>query len=94
MTITEFLMARFAEDQAHAEQLAEAYEQDEVMVPAHLINLRALAVPRRMEAEAKAKLALLYLSLTGCGDDHERVQRALALPYADHPEYRASWRVD
>lgn len=48
--------------------------------------------PARVLVECEAKRTLLFLSEHGCGDDYERVQRALALPYADHPDYLPKWK--
>ena len=49
--------------------------------------------PARVLADCAAKRWLVDLSVHGCGDDYERVQRALAMPYADRPGYRAEWAV-
>jgi hypothetical protein len=43
--------------------------------------------PTRVLAECRAKRQVLE----ACGDD-EQVLRCLALPYADHPDYREEWR--
>jgi hypothetical protein len=48
--------------------------------------------PIRVLAECEAKRAIVFMSEHGCGDDYERVQRALALPYADHPDYLLKWK--
>jgi len=52
----------------------------------------ALHDPARVLAECEAKRLILALSEHGCGDDYERVQRALALPYADRPGYQQKWK--
>jgi hypothetical protein len=49
--------------------------------------------PARVLAECEAKRRIVDLSKHGCGDDYERVQRALALPYAEHLDYRKEWRI-
>ena len=48
--------------------------------------------PARALAECEKNRTLLFLSEHGCGDDYERVQRALALPYAEHPDFRREWK--
>jgi len=54
--------------------------------------LRDLIDPDRIQAECEAKRQIVYMTLHGCGDDYERIQRALAALYADHPDYRAKWK--
>lgn len=49
--------------------------------------------PSRALAECQTKRLLLDLSEHGCGDDYERVQKALALPYAGHQDYRRKWSL-
>ena len=48
--------------------------------------------PARVLAECEAKRQILALSEHGCGDDYQRVQHALALPYAEHPDFRREWK--
>jgi hypothetical protein len=49
--------------------------------------------PARVLAEIEAKRRIVDLTEHGCGDDYQRVQRALALPYADHPDYDERWKL-
>jgi hypothetical protein len=51
--------------------------------------------PARVLAECEAKRLLLQREPcddTGVGDDPCHHLRALAVPYADHPDYREEWR--
>jgi hypothetical protein len=83
MTLTDFLLARIAEDEACADGL----EWDDGN-PVHQ-TARVLA-----ECEAKRRI------VEACADvlayDAEAlpqdVLRLLALPYADHPDYRQEWK--
>lgn len=56
-------------------------------------HIARLADPTIALAECQAKRTLLELSEHGCGDDYERVQKALAATFADHPDYRERWRL-
>jgi hypothetical protein len=104
-TLTDFLLARIAEDEATIRNRSDS-------APVHYVGCYyynnsispdewsakhcdcaefADPVPRQL-AECEAKRRIVDLTQHGCGDDYERVQRALALPYADHPDYRPAWR--
>lgn len=86
MDLTEFLLARIAEDQRWAE--------DYYPPPPMWISGRLLA-----ECEAKRRIVELHGSVDPC-DAHDAsfrtvpcdTIRALALPYADHPDYDPTWR--
>jgi hypothetical protein len=86
-TLPGFLLARIAEDEARARALDAAYEADEVRPPGRLVNLFALVVPARVLAECEAKRRIVE-QVNGM----EYVLRLLALPYADHEDYRPEWR--
>jgi hypothetical protein len=127
MTLTEFLLARIAEDEVvtraawsrpwtygNIESIAggSLYDPDVMIASIHWDNESTLPIrrpiyeqeadangthmarfdPARELAECEAKRMLLWLSEHGCGGDYERVQRALALPYADHPDYLPEWK--
>lgn len=100
MTLAEFLLARIAED----EDVATNWLRFEVRdgVPGNY------AIPDRVRAECEAKRRIIELHSDGGKDwNGERfvhfchscrtpwpclTLRALALPYADHPDYREEWR--
>jgi len=101
MTLTEFLLARTAEDEAVAirggrHNAPGAFAND---------NYGCLLVdPARVlaECEAKRQIVALHKSEPGqhpdfCGHDLRELPcptlRLLALPYADHPDYLPEWRV-
>ena len=80
MTLTEFLLARIAEDEAD--------------------TFNYFEIAARHERESRRRIIAACLpdyrdSLTN-GDDTtslaEEVLVALALPYADHPDYREEWK--
>ena len=73
MTLTEFLLARIAEDEAEAREARVMIGTD---APPEGV------VRRRIVKE-------WGWSETLNGDD---LMRILALPYADHPDYRQEWR--
>jgi hypothetical protein len=79
MTLVDFLLARIAEDEALA---APALEMD----PAHWCTAGTHIEPERWLAECEAKRRIL--------EEHEHAcptTQALALPYADHPDYDQAW---
>jgi len=98
MTITEFLMARIAEDEEAARAAMQASAQ-----MAHI----ALHDPARVLAECEAKRRIVDFALmeaTGtatrqldAGELPERTEwvavAALAEVYADHPDYREEWKL-
>jgi hypothetical protein len=129
VTLTEFLLARIAEDEAAA-RLAwpERWEQDGErnavqtaetglkagydglhMGVAHLAmtvgsyrsearNAAHIARhdPARVlaECEVKRRIVELCAFCDDCGDhmNQDQVRALLALPYADHPDYRDEWK--
>lgn len=103
-TLTEFLLARIAEDEEAAGRLpADGHRVADGRVlsvagtgagwPDRWNPVRVLA-----ECEAKRRIVALHPEmLEACqGCDAEsypcRTLLALALPYADHPDYREEWR--
>lgn len=99
MTITEFLLARIAEDEAEAAKAGSftpwdrPFERDDY---GHL-----LVQPGRVLAECDAKRRIVEVAegwrweRDGMGPDpkSDEVLRLLAQPYADHPDYREEWRL-
>lgn len=101
--LTEFLLARIAEDEAvaHKATVPTVFEPllrwmllagDDSNMPGAV-----LAEPSRVLAECEAKRRIV--SRIATADPHpdarymlDLVLRLLALPYADHPGYREEWR--
>jgi len=82
--LAEFLLARIAEDEAAYESAYVAYLDGFPFTPT-----RVLA-----ECETKRRIVELcaYWQRPVDGLDGEDILRLLALPYADHPDYREEWR--
>lgn len=78
VTVTDFLLARFAEVEAEwAQGSPNWYEHDDGLI-------------RFMLADVEAKRRTLEIAkLFGCANV---VARYLAVPYADHADYREEWR--
>lgn len=105
MTPTEFLLARIAEDEADPWRGAEIAGADRVVGPAEHAALRADedAWEARVSAECEAKRRIVQLH----GNDWNPRGKcqacdevgpcdtlcALALPYAEHPDYDEAWRL-
>jgi hypothetical protein len=88
LTLTDFLLARIAEDEGAAQRHGPgASKQGLGDYPA-----RVLA-----ECEAKRRIVDLFPKAAQDGDGWNeagiQVLEALALPYADHPDYREEWRA-
>lgn len=82
-TLTEFLLARIAEDEwvaTEASLLANAWET----------SSREHA--RRMSRDSEVKRRIIGM-LVISAEQHELTLHLLALPYADHPGYRQEWRL-
>lgn len=95
--LTEFLLARVAEDEADASAASEhrlwviSQADDRIVNDAgHMQRF----MPSRILAECEAKRRIVSLCSpiipSDCGVPE--VLNALALPYADHPDYREEWR--
>lgn len=108
MTLTEFLLARIAEDEAQAGGMLETGYQP----PAHSPDDRPEFVPdfydpptdsdRRfvarvlVECAAKRRIVGLRDSWPQQSDrdeDSDPILRTMATVYADHPDYDQSWRI-
>ncbi|MDT9688182.1 DUF6221 family protein [Streptomyces sp. P9(2023)] len=94
-----FLRARLDEDEQTARAASDGWylydpEQAIAFVPVEDTQHIARHTPARVLAEVDAKRRILN-DLWG-GPDHEDMWahhiRLLALPYADHPDYRDEWR--
>jgi hypothetical protein len=104
MTLTEFLLARIAEDEAiakRAEPHAEMFDPmygEQFPVDAHIEHWP----PARMLAECEAKRRIVEWlpedDVLGDGwhdgwnHGHRYAMQLLALPYVDHPDYQQDWR--
>jgi hypothetical protein len=115
-TLTDFLLARIAEDESRAnlcltDPVMTWHEEDwaEIGEPSRS-HVEAWG-PTRVLAECEAK----RLAIEAAWGDHERIESewgssqtraqmsakndypgvvmVLALPYADHPDYRAEWQA-
>jgi len=106
VSLTEFLLARIAEDEARARPMWELKVRQRIIgVP---IEPRSWPTPDRVLAEVEAKRQIVHLhsgpdywkspdfhlcvdSMTD--NDECETLHALAMPYADHPDFRDEWRV-
>jgi len=104
MTITDFLLARIAEDEVAAAAADVEGTPADRAAPLH---------PRRVLAECAAKRVILTLADEATGLDEtvdmervsgargdsgihyvgDRILRAMALVYAAHPDYNPGWRL-
>ena len=111
MTLTEFLLARIAEDEAAA-QAATTSRGSTIYTDARRGGKRAALNhitrwdPARVLAECEAKRRIVDYrervaresAVTGVPlfeaqlSAYHAALRALALPHADHPDYREEWR--
>lgn len=96
MTLTEFLLARIAEDEAYAHEPSGWNEYD----PGDPIN------PARILAECEAKRQIIarhiaagrvFRAAPGEGNGAGmyvmiKVCQMLTLPYADHPDFEEEWK--
>ena len=107
MTLTDFLLARIAEDEAAAGESLRATRREAVSLrptdgqaTTSALSYMEFIVrwpPARVLAECEAKRRVIE----EC-DDYDnpsevliladQILRHLALPYADHPDYREEWR--
>jgi hypothetical protein len=105
VTLTKFLLACIAEDEAHASLVTMQSVDMNGGVPQ--IRHTAIRVRVLAECEAKRRIVELHTTVDGaiyptcdcCGLYGEAdvdwpcpTLRLLALPYADRPGYRAEWR--
>jgi hypothetical protein len=97
-TLADFLLARFAEDEADAQaEVARDLVAHGETDPFYAYRFMD---PARVLAECEAKRRIVELLAAGGRDEaragmdaaRERLLPLLALPYADHPDYRPGWR--
>ena len=92
MTLTDFLLARIAEDEEHARFDGAHWVDCE-----HFVAFSEGGMPcacnldARVLAECEAKRQILNGALPPFYRD--LCLRALALPYADHPDCREEWKL-
>ncbi len=107
MTLTEFLLARIAEDEETARQPDLMWPSSWTAKFHHYEALRETKPrdyamgryctqfdPARVlaECEAKRRIVALAESVTDMHAEWETLEMLLALPYADHPDYDETWR--
>jgi len=92
--LTNFLLARIAEDEAGARMMRD--REDGVAVP--ISHWRGVRFTDRMLAECEAKRRIIECAQEALAE-HQigtakwlRVLHALAVPYADCDDYRDEWR--
>lgn len=98
LTLTDFLLARIAEDEAQATRSKEDAATGKTLgVPASWVT----AVADRVLAECEAKRRIVNMAWDHFGEDDyawgmEEAKRQILLemaqPFADHPEFRAEWK--
>ena len=101
MTITEFLLARIAEDEAVARDWAflDSRGIGKVSIHGGGTGYERIINPARAMAECAAKRAIVeaierHREEEWEGDPiHAAVLQPLAAVYADHPDYDEAWRV-
>lgn len=104
VTLTEFLLARIAEREENAERYVTLLPSGDI-APLMRWVLAECEAKRRIIAEHEHDLSGTYDDEPGCWCCHQDrdyglipqgwclTLRALALPYADHADYRDEWRV-
>jgi hypothetical protein len=102
--LSEFLLARASDDEELARQYGDPGRLRSSLAWASEVGRPVLEVdPSRMVAECAAKRRVVAEFIEGVanydiGPQGEVarltfVLRALALPYADHPDYQLEWRI-
>lgn len=96
MTLTEFLLARMAEDEADVEQRRDEY--------AYRVKFEGEDYAQRFDhpgsidraardCDSKRRIVVGMQPFGPLDDiDSEAILGLLALPYADHPDYDEQWR--
>lgn len=98
MELTEFLLARIAEDEAVARRAADEFDINDPFPAAHVTYAPARVLA---ECEAKRRIVEIMLDQIDLGrragrwlnweDMAMQTLRALALPYRDHPDFDRAW---
>jgi hypothetical protein len=97
MTLTEFLLARVAEDEEWARWVGAAQDSERSRGVAFVSSLGSSSVTSagRVLAECEAKRRIVGLATLperqSFSSPWVDALMALALPYADHPDYREEW---
>jgi hypothetical protein len=107
MEIAEFLLARIAEDERVVEQHRQLHDEGEwdKVNPHKIVAVgpRLTIDPARVLAECEAKRRIVgWFQTLGAMTDRDSLETrhnellhvlsALALPHADHPDYRQEWK--
>jgi hypothetical protein len=93
-TLVEFLLTRIAEDEARAK-----YDDPHWADCKHFVMFSEGGLPcscgleSRLLAECEAKRRIVEDATDVPTISMRRVLRLLALPYADHPDYKPEWAV-
>jgi hypothetical protein len=94
MTLTEFLLARIAEDEENADDWHERFCATTGGPPGPFPC--DCPVPDRVLVECKAKQQVVMIVQqwinSGVYPTLDHILFALALPYADHADYNQAWR--
>lgn len=99
MTLTEFLLERIAEDEAVLDEALWYHDLDGKRIrpmqdePVEQTKARVF---RRQVAECESKRRILGVvkpALDAGNDSLRPILYALALPYADHPDFDPFWRA-
>jgi hypothetical protein len=98
MTLTEFLLARIGDDEASAAErptpvsapfsrsrlLAECAAKRRIITLAYEATGYDMTVDLERETDERSRSGVAFVG--------ERILRALATPYAEHPDYDPTWR--
>jgi hypothetical protein len=87
MTLTDFLLARIAEDEA-----ARVIPDGDPGWP-FTRSAEEIAESERWKAECEAKRRIVEREMADVDEPDWVLLRLLAIPYADHPDYREEWRI-
>jgi hypothetical protein len=88
--LTEFLLARIAEDEANAKSDIEHFESN---APFDRWLVDTYLKPKVSECVTKRRI-IEVAYLTTADQCHTDLLTALALSYAGHPDYRDEWRIE
>ena len=101
LTLTDFLLARIAEDEANLDTALWYHDLDGKRIkprdPSEPVEITKARIFRRELAECEAKQRIVEEAKAfGLweGSMGEAALQALAAVYADHPDYRDEWRYE